>query len=162
LFLGLASGTRPYQLGLTRSHAGSNLALGFLGWLILTPLVNALNTLVVWCSWSFLHTKPEDHPLTRLTRDQPLALEWGVLVFSAMLVAPVLEELVFRGLLQAWFARRPWGGAIALLGALAMALLARVGQLRTGLQERDLAVVAEQLQPALFVLVMALGYLWVH
>ena len=42
-----------------------------------------------------------------------------------MVAAPVLEELVFRGVLQPWFAGRPWGGHLALASAFLLALLAR-------------------------------------
>lgn len=161
LFLWLTSGTRPYQLGLSFSRAGSNLLLGFLGWLVLAPLVNTLNTLLVWAYWAFLRLAPEEHPLTRLTREQPLAIEWGLLVLAAVLVAPLMEELLFRGIVQTWLAQRPWGGALALAGSLAMALLTRAEKLVQAAQERDPGAVLGELQPALFVLVMVPGYLWV-
>src|SRR5262249_52657662 len=46
---------------------------------------------------------------------------------AAVVVAPVWEEVIFRGLLQRWFLARPWGGVIALVAALGLAVMRRGG-----------------------------------
>ena len=51
------------------------------------------------------------HLLTRLARGQPLPMEWVLIVLASVVVAPILEELLFRGVLQGWSAGRPWGPA---------------------------------------------------
>jgi membrane protease YdiL (CAAX protease family) len=162
LFLRLASGTRPYQLGLTARGVSRNVLAGFLGGFILTPLVNAVHALVVWGYWSLLGIGPEEHPLTRLTRQQSLGVEWLLLIFSAVVAAPVIEELLFRGVLQPWLARRAWGGDAALAVALAIAVLGRWDPIVASLQGRELRALVRELQPALFTLAMILIYWWVR
>jgi membrane protease YdiL (CAAX protease family) len=100
----LASGTRLYQLGLTLHRAGRNFLAGVLAWFTLTPFVLALNWFVGWVYQTLLHGVPEEHPLTRLGQQSLAPGDWLLLVFSAIVVAGVMEELLFRGVVQPWFA----------------------------------------------------------
>lgn len=150
------SDTRLYQLGLTWRRAGSNVVLGVLGWLVVTP---PLYTLLAVLSKA---QTPEDHPLTRLSRER-LPGEWLLVVVSAVILVPVLEELLFRGVLQPFFARRSWGGLAALLGAVGMATLQRAPGLRTALQEHGLSHPAlMEAWPILYVLLLLPAYLVIH
>src|SRR5207302_6181704 len=116
--LRLVNGTLPYQLGLSRHRAGRNVLLGFLTWLIVTPPVLALNTLVETLLSGLTGRDVSEHPLFQLAQDRLLPAEWILLVFTAIVVAPVLEELLFRGVTQRWATRHPWGGWATMVAAL--------------------------------------------
>jgi hypothetical protein len=92
-------GTRPAQLGLTTRRLGRNLLLGFGGFLVLSPLVLAINYGAERLNTAVLGGVPQVHPLTFIARSGPTPVEWVLLVFTGVVAAPVLEELVFRGLL---------------------------------------------------------------
>jgi membrane protease YdiL (CAAX protease family) len=119
--LRLGSGTMPYQLGLTTHRWRANVVLGFLAWLLLTPVVHGLYFLVnsIYLFWQGI--RPESHPIDFLARHRPSSTELGVLVFLVVVLAPIAEELIFRGLLLNWLATRPWGGQLAMAGSLAIA-----------------------------------------
>ncbi|MBI3466534.1 MAG: CPBP family intramembrane metalloprotease [Planctomycetes bacterium] len=82
-------------------------------------------------------TGPPDHQITRLLRSNPGVGTWLLCAFSAVLVAPLLEEFLFRVLLQGWLEKkerssragfgpfRRWtrGALPVLLSALPFALL---------------------------------------
>jgi membrane protease YdiL (CAAX protease family) len=156
--LRFGSGTRPSQIGLTSHQAGRNMLLGVLGWLILTPPVLGLNGLVTWLFSLGKSPGNIDHPLTRLSRDPAVTTaELALLVLVAVVAAAVVEELLFRGMLQPWLARFGWGGYAGLGLALLAASLFTASQLPTarGWTERLLA-----LAPVLFVLGMAPGCVW--
>src|SRR5262249_49158976 len=114
-----ASNTQPYQLGLTTHRLGRNVLLGALGWLILTPPVLVLNEAVYQAYQWLAPEQVGQHPFTQLAKGGLTGSEWLALVFLAVVAAPVLEELLFRGLLQPWLARRWWGGHAAMLLAVA-------------------------------------------
>lgn len=114
------TGARLYQLGLTWRHAANGLALGCLFWVIWTPWIWGLNTLVEWCykSWG---GQPESHPLTRIMEGDAIPLDKGLAVFLALVSGPILEELLFRGLVLFWMARREWGANAGYAVAFALA-----------------------------------------
>ena len=120
--LWLARRTRPYQLGLTTRRAAGSILLACLFWLALTPVVYGLNFLVSWLDIKF-HGSPEEHPLSKLARQHLMPVEVAVLTLTAVFIAPALEELLFRGLLQTWFASRLWGGHLAMTAAVGMAYI---------------------------------------
>jgi membrane protease YdiL (CAAX protease family) len=147
----LATGTRAYQLGLTLRRAPMDFALGFTFWLGLTPVVYLLHLLAVVGYITVAGHKPAVHPLMELAQQRPTGQVW-LMVVQAVLVAPVLEELLFRGVLQPWFSRRRWGGDLAMFLALASALFLRSGSTALLPTERENILTA--LAPALFVLAM--------
>lgn len=104
LITGLRYGTRatPSQIGLTREHAGRNIVLGYVGWLVMTPLVLGIFMLMLW----LMVSNPDKHPLMDLG---PLAgkREWLVFALQAAIFAPVVEELLFRGILLSWLQQAP-------------------------------------------------------
>jgi membrane protease YdiL (CAAX protease family) len=82
----------------------ASVAAGVRWWVILTPPVlvvhagvNALFTGLGWAA--------EDHPLTHLGIDRP-AVDRVLFVFQAGVAAPLLEEVLFRGVLLRWLV---WG-----------------------------------------------------
>jgi membrane protease YdiL (CAAX protease family) len=154
------SATRPDQLGLTTRHLGRNFLAGFASWLILTPLVFGIFTLLRYLYSQSSEHVVEPHPLETLGRNSLFPAEWVLLIFSALVAAPLLEELTFRGVLQPWLAVRSWGGHVAMLGALMMALRARWEPICTAWQQgsRSLALAAT---PALLVLALVPIYWFV-
>jgi membrane protease YdiL (CAAX protease family) len=145
LVLRLVSGTRPYQLGLTLWRGGANAVAGCLGWLLLTPCVFGLYALAYLCYTHAVGHEPEIHPLTRAFHEQVPVWERGLGTFVALVAAPVLEELLYRGVLQAWLARRSWGGTAAMAVAFVVGLVNRVTRGGEG--------------PAVFVAVLLPGFL---
>jgi membrane protease YdiL (CAAX protease family) len=152
----LLSGTRPRQLGLTTRRLGWNVLWGVVGAAVLAPLVLGLNELVLYLYTLGLPGAPEEHPFTLLIRSGNLwPAEWGLLFAEAVIAAPFLEELLFRGLLQPWFATRRWGGHAAVAAALAIALAARWDRLR---ELPPPGPFLEAAAPALFVLALVPVY----
>jgi membrane protease YdiL (CAAX protease family) len=118
LFLALAfaglrslSGTYPADLGLSPSRWRANLLLGYVGFVLATPVVLLVNTLL-----SLGHVVKE-HPFEDLARTGMSPVEWCLMFFSAMVMAPLIEELLFRGLLLGWLRRASLAGHVTLLTA---------------------------------------------
>jgi membrane protease YdiL (CAAX protease family) len=152
LVLRRLSDTRPYQVGLTGHRTGQGIALACLAFLTATPGIFAvhLTSQAVMTRW--LHFEPEPHPLTRLFREPTSPLDWGLLLASAVVAAPVIEELLFRGVIQPWLARHPCAGGVAATFALAGGVFHRVRDDAPGRLAWDL------LPPVLFVVVLAPGF----
>jgi membrane protease YdiL (CAAX protease family) len=155
------SGTRPYQLGLTRRQLGRNLLVGLVGALVLVPTVSGVHYLVTALYRSWVAAPTEEHPLAQVAQLGLSPIEWVLLVGSAVVAAPVVEELVFRGLLQPWFAKRREGGAAAMALALLTALAMRLGEIKAALPRGPWAVTGECM-PALFVLALVPVFLLVR
>ncbi len=155
------SHTRLNQLGLTTRHFGRNVLAGLLSWLVLTPLVFGIFLLLRYLSSLSDEHIGEQHALEIIGRQQLFPVEWAMLIFSAMVSAPLLEELTFRGVLQPWLAARHWGGHAAMLGALVLAVVLRWQPLRTAWPE-GISSLARAAAPALFVLALLPVYLLVY
>jgi membrane protease YdiL (CAAX protease family) len=156
--LWITSRTRPYQLGLTTRRLGHNLLLGFLGCLAFAPGVFLLNVFVNLLFRSLLHAPEEEHPLIRLYRIEPRTLEAVLILLTAVIGAPVVEELLFRGVLQPWFASRRWGGYVALVAAFALSLALRATKIGAIWDSEGIRGAASEAWAPLFVLVMIPGY----
>jgi membrane protease YdiL (CAAX protease family) len=154
-------GTRPYQLGLTFHRGANNALTGVKAWLVVTPVVFGVNLLVTILYGLLVDQPPDQHPVTRLVEGRPPGVDWVLMVFLAVAAAPVLEELLFRGVLQPWLARRPWGGDAALAVALAWAFSSRAEGLARAIDGRDPLAILYELGPGLFVLALVPGYLLV-
>jgi membrane protease YdiL (CAAX protease family) len=159
LFSGF-SGTRLSQLGLTVRHFGRNLVSGLAGLLILAPITFGLHWCVRQLSARSGEGGVEKHALEVLAQQHLYPSEWVLLVLTAMLTAPVLEELTFRGALQPWLATRRWGGHAAMLGAFALAIAYRGERIIDAVFE-GIGSFALAAMPALFVLALVPVYLLV-
>ena len=122
--LSAASGTRPYQLGLTRHRAWQNVALGVVGAILLTPIVLGVNYLASWAFERWMGGQVQQHPLFAL-RHVLRWYEWFPLLLQVLVCAPVAEELICRGLIQRWLCQHRWGGHAAIVLSLSLALGAR-------------------------------------
>jgi membrane protease YdiL (CAAX protease family) len=176
------SGARPRDLGLTVRRLRTNLLAGLVGTLVLTPGVLGLNLLVNQL-YQLAGAGVQEHPFAQLGQSHLRLVEWALLVVAATIFAPVWEELLFRGILQPWFATRQrvdlsawldeslvrrilqwffatpcWGSHLALLAAFGLALLSHIDLLvkADGLRALLLASV-----PALCVLALLPVYAWI-
>ncbi len=77
---------------------GSDVRLGVVAFLAVAPPVYALQLLLV--QWFESH-----HPLVEMLRKDPQPHLIAACIVSAVVVAPVAEEYLFRGLLQGWLER---------------------------------------------------------
>jgi membrane protease YdiL (CAAX protease family) len=78
---------------------------GYLTWLIVTPAAFCVFILANLGHMKLTGRGPEKHPLTALT-DAAGPLEWGLLILQTVVIAPVLEEWLFRGVLLPWLAQK--------------------------------------------------------
>jgi len=127
-------------LGLSMRHWLYDSGRGLVGYLGVFPICIALYWMMRWI-WP---ATPEDtHSLLRLLRTVGPA--WKILaIFSAVVLAPLAEEVFFRGLIQSIlrkYTMNPW---VAILAASAFFALAHPPQWKD--------------MPALFALSVALGY----
>jgi membrane protease YdiL (CAAX protease family) len=92
-----ATGATLAQMGLSRERAGVHFVLGYLGWLVLAPLCFGIFLTAI----VLLTPHPDKHPLLDLG---PFAgtREWIAFGIQAAFLAPINEELLFRGLLLPW------------------------------------------------------------
>jgi membrane protease YdiL (CAAX protease family) len=155
----LLSETRLYQVGLTRHRLGRNIFIGVVGWAFITPTVLGLNEIVRKVYVLTTHSVAKENVLAGLGRSHPPALEMALIVVSAVIVAPVLEEVVYRGLLQRWLSRQPWGGLLAWSLSFGLAVVYSIRPMRTAWGAADWAGFEAALQPPAFVLAL-LPVLW--
>lgn len=88
------------DVGLDLRKFGYQLAVGIACFLLVAPVVFAIQaTLVV------LFEFESKHPLIELLKHDESA--FNICTFLAVVVAPIAEELVFRGFLQGWLERLP-------------------------------------------------------
>lgn len=88
------------ELGLTRGRVARGVLAGLVGSLVAVPLVfvASMMTEFVWQSLHYSH--PSEHELLNVLGKSSSPLLGVVLVASAVAVAPLFEEVLFRGHLQ--------------------------------------------------------------
>lgn len=159
LLLHLVSGTQLYQFGWTAQRLAPNILLGLLAWLLATPLVLCLFIGVVSGYEVWFHLHPEQHPVSRLLQSSTEPADWFMTILTVIVVAPLLEELQFRGLIQGWATRRTWRADLVMVLSLVLAVLFRGSGLVQALLDRSWSALLLELHPALFVLAVAPIYL---
>jgi membrane protease YdiL (CAAX protease family) len=153
----ILSGVPVARLGLTRHRLGRNVLSGVGAWLLITPIVFGINIVVTVLCNRLASGSVQEHALTRLARGNATGAEWALIVISAVIVAPVLEETVFRGVLQPWFAGLRNGGTAAMIAAFGCAVLMRSSQIAESFQHRGAGLLTA-LMPAFFVLALVPFY----
>jgi membrane protease YdiL (CAAX protease family) len=156
------SGTRAYQLGLTTSRLARNVLVGVVTTVCVVPLVYMILALANWLLRYGTGGAPEKHPIQQLMESHPPPLDFVVGGLAAIVAAPLMEEFLFRGIIQPWFRVRSWGGYVGIAGALALAVWRRWPGFQAEWAENGLRGVWSQLVPAAFVLLMVPGYLLVR
>jgi membrane protease YdiL (CAAX protease family) len=81
-----------------------NIVAGYLTWLIVTPAAFAVFVLAVTIQVRLTNLPPEKHPLTELG-EAVGPMEWGLFVLQTVVIAAVLEEWLFRGVVLGWLAQ---------------------------------------------------------
>jgi membrane protease YdiL (CAAX protease family) len=109
IILGLQQlrGTRLVELGLTRTRAAVNVCLGYVTWLMLTPPVYALMYGAAYLV-ELGGGAVTEHPVSEVTKQPLMVVEWLLMLASAVVLMPLLEEVLFRGLMLPWQLRGGW------------------------------------------------------
>jgi membrane protease YdiL (CAAX protease family) len=124
--LAFVRGVRPAEVGLTGRRFAQNVVAGYLLWLVLAPLA----LLLYWVVTLLVGT--QKHPIERLSQLPLLDVEWAAILFLAVVSAPVLEELVFRGVLLRWQTSHGLDAQLIVgVAALLMAILGGIGRQQT-------------------------------
>jgi membrane protease YdiL (CAAX protease family) len=128
----------------------SNVVMGYLGWLVVTLPVWGILVLVQTDWLADLIGPPQAHPVELLLRS---ARTTDILVgmISILLIAPVLEEFLFRGLIQPMLARAPLLADAVILTALVMAVFHAIAAKPEDEVKRELVI--------LFLIAAGPGYL---
>jgi membrane protease YdiL (CAAX protease family) len=115
---------KPADLGLPGQAPGRQIAWALALGVVLIPLVYGVQWLTLQ-SMNMFDIPTREHAFTKIGLEGLNPLETLLLILAACVVAPVWEELFFRGLLQPWvLAHATRGEAAALAIALGLALLA--------------------------------------
>jgi membrane protease YdiL (CAAX protease family) len=143
-----------------------NVVAGYLTWLLVTPAAFLVFVLANLAHAGLTGRPPDKHPLTVLGESAGHR-EWALFVLQTVVLAPVLEELVFRGLLLPWLAsRRPSVPAAEftipparrplaiLLVAAGVTSVVHLGELRQAWAAGDTGGIVAHLVPGLFFLAL--------
>jgi membrane protease YdiL (CAAX protease family) len=140
------SQTKPRDLGWTAGRWRQNVVIGYIGWVLLTPLVFLVNDLATKL------TEPEVHAVEKAARAGLWPAEWVVLVLQAVVLAAAVEEILFRGVLLRWLLRAgPLEHGLVAAGGCGLAVVFRLRRPAPGVFELDLG-------PLLFALALLPGY----
>jgi membrane protease YdiL (CAAX protease family) len=101
--IGLNAVLRPgdvRELGLAPRGAARGILRGLVGSAIAVPLIFFVAQVTEYI-WEFFHyAHPREHDLLKLMGESTNPVVFALFVLSAVLIAPVFEELLFRGHLQ--------------------------------------------------------------
>jgi membrane protease YdiL (CAAX protease family) len=107
----------------------------------------------------WLHVKEEAHGIEKLMRAAPGLSDWLLTILTAIVAAPILEEFLYRGVLQSWMIRQAYRSDNVYALTFAVALLLREPGLTEAFTEHTWESLQVELQPAAFVLAMLPIYL---
>ncbi|WP_165220325.1 CPBP family intramembrane glutamic endopeptidase [Aquisphaera insulae] len=96
VLLRLTCGANWSDLGLAGNDWGRQVRLGIVGGLMATPGVLAIQALAVRI-WS-----PQKHPVEEMLMGELTVGSAALALVSTMILAPMVEEILFRGILQRW------------------------------------------------------------
>jgi membrane protease YdiL (CAAX protease family) len=147
---------RPVVFGWnTRRLAGDYLA-AFRTWLLLTPVVYAVSFAAELVYRLVAGEPPKGHPILQTFQEGPVPHGVFILLLvQAVVVAPIKEEVFFRGIVQPWLASKPWGGDVAMWLAAAIGVAVRSSAAG---QVGDLQSAVSTAAPALLVLATLPAY----
>ena len=95
-----------------------SLFLGLAGFLIVTPLVHAV---YIACVSKFGQT---ENSILKIAKEGLREVEWMLVFIQTVVLAPIIEEWLFRGLLQGWLRRAPLiGHAVVVWIAISIGVL---------------------------------------
>lgn len=142
---------RPYQLGFTWFRLWQMLALGWVLWLVCGLPCDLFHQLLSHGYTALFPHEQDIHAIIKIAQEHPTPVEWFFLVTSAVLIAPFLEEFLFRGLLLRWLANRPTGVFVTLGLTLTLAVLTRATKAENAWRDHNWIGLADAFAPVLFV-----------
>lgn len=101
LLVRATSGARLRDFGLSFEGWIRQAAVGVVGILITAPVVYGIQQVVV----HLFHVPPRAHPVEKMLRDQSSGGVADLAFLAAVIVAPLLEELMFRAIFQRWLVK---------------------------------------------------------
>lgn len=83
------------------------IGMGIIAWLVSYPLVLSLSEGISLLIWHFFHQPfVEQVAVQNVRQSMENPLLFGLTAIAVIIVVPLTEELLFRGLLQSWFKRK--------------------------------------------------------
>ncbi len=152
---------RLEQIGLTFRRFGWNCLWGAVGWLILTPICLIVQMTVIALYGSAATSNVEEHPFVQMAQQGLTPLEWFLLIFTAVVSAPVMEEILFRGALQSWLEERSWAPHIVMGLAFLTTVAMKGGDIYNAWPQGG-ATLLLHLTPVLFIVGLSVVYLAVR
>lgn len=101
-FLRLDLASTVADLGFSLRRAKSDIGVGLVAFLAIGPVVYTLQDVLTRAYTAFAGESPDVHPLIKIIESQPTQSVLLVTAISAVLIAPVVEEFIFRAVLQGW------------------------------------------------------------
>ena len=154
----------PSGFGVSARQLPRGLWLGLLAALLLAPWIVGVETASSWVGSLIRHGPTPIHPILKDLETHPGAGETFVLALSACLIAPLGEELFFRGMLQTVLLRvlrrraaATAGESVALGAAARWGVIVLVSILFASVHF-DSSQMNFEVLPVLFLLALALGY----
>jgi membrane protease YdiL (CAAX protease family) len=147
--LRLRTGALPLQMGLSLLRWRADLLAGFWGWFFLVPLCFTLFYVVQLPALEDFIGQTTPHPIHYLIAAGPSISEWILILFLTVLVAPVTEEILVRGVVQPLMVKNPLLADSTIITSLIMAIM-------LGLVKENNST---PWMPILFLVSVALGYL---
>ncbi|MBX7106976.1 MAG: CPBP family intramembrane metalloprotease [Gemmataceae bacterium] len=101
-----------------------SIALGWAAWLPVVVATAILHLAVRWLATQYGSEGVSDHTLLETLHANPNSRRlWLLIAGQAIVCAPIIEEIFFRGCLQPWLVNRRWGGDLAVV----LGMVAAVG-----------------------------------
>jgi membrane protease YdiL (CAAX protease family) len=100
------TGTRPHHYGLSWGRWPANVCLGIVIFVLARPVIIGIFVLAQ------LVFPERSDSLDAFGKSGPAPWEWSLLAFQTTVAAPVLEEVICRGILQGWLRRASLMGHI--------------------------------------------------
>jgi membrane protease YdiL (CAAX protease family) len=96
----------PSGLGVEPGNMIRGIGLGLLSFAAIAPVLYTAILITDIASKLITHKLPPVHPALKAMAVDHSAVSLGLLVIMVVIVAPISEELFFRGLIQSWLAQR--------------------------------------------------------
>ena len=117
------TGLNKNELGWNNSNLLFSIRQAILGVITLIPAVYLLQLIMIKIQLFLPGQHVADHPLAQLGGEKLMGLEWVMIFFSAVIGAPLLEEQIFRGVIQPWIFAKKNGVLITICSAIFLGVI---------------------------------------